>query len=107
VAEPWGEPLELRLDAPGHVDRRSVRDVAVRPNRFLPAGPARTVEKALLAHEHEGMFGDATPRHVLFALADLVERPAEVHGPRAKAVPPPPRDRPTGDVSRHGEHEAE
>jgi len=57
-------------------------------------GRARTVEKALLAHEHEGMFGDATPRHVLFALGDLVERPAEVHGPRAKAVSRPPRNRP-------------
>src|SRR5439155_17767079 len=40
AAESGREPLDLRFDALGHVDRRAIRDVAVGPCGVLPGGRA-------------------------------------------------------------------
>ena len=94
VAEPRREALDLRLDAPRHVDRRPGRHVAVRPQR-VPAGwRPRRVEQRRLGDE------DERRRRVLAAAdrrlcgGDLGQRAADVH--RAARRRPAGSDHGTG-----------
>src|SRR5919197_1489234 len=83
------EPLHLRLDRRDPVERRSVRDVAVRPGGVLSVRRACRVEEALLREQHERARRSVVP----LGPGDLVERRAEMHGRRAPARLRPPRNR--------------
>jgi hypothetical protein len=93
VAETGCKPLDLPLDAVGHVLRRSVRDVAVRPSGVMTGGRARRVEHALLRDEHEGLLSRPPLPDRSLVLGDLLEFPADVHRRRARAFRGLPRDR--------------
>src|SRR5438105_7089686 len=93
LTKPRGEALDLRLHSFSHVERGAIRDVAVRPHGVLPRWRARWVKKALLSDEDERTVGRSPARDLGFALGDLIERPAEVHRPCAKALLGAPRDR--------------
>src|SRR5207248_5737166 len=86
IAKARREALDLRLDARGHVHRRAVRDVAVRPEGVLSRRGAGVVEKALLRDEHEGLLGMAAAVDLGFAGGDFLERAADVHRAGAPAL---------------------
>ena len=67
--------------------------MAVRPHRVLARGRARRIEEALLPDEDERTLCRNTARDLRLALGDLVERAAEMHGPRAEAFLRAPWDR--------------
>src|SRR6185503_9205012 len=79
VAKTRGEALDLRLDAPGHVDGRRVRNVAVRVARVPAHGRAQRVEQALLRDEHEGSLGDLAAPGRALRRGDLLQLPPDVH----------------------------
>src|ERR1051326_885141 len=52
-AKAWCETFNLILDAIGHIDRRTVWDVTIGPQRVLTFRRARRVEQRRLREQHE------------------------------------------------------
>ena len=52
VTKPRRKPFDLRLNARRHIQRRTVRRVAVAPGRMLALRRARVVEERLLRQQH-------------------------------------------------------
>jgi hypothetical protein len=94
VGEPGGEPLDLGLDPCRHVHRRPGRDMAVRPERVLSPGGAGGIRRARLDHQHVRRIRVLAAGHRGLAGGDLLERAAEVQGPRVPGRLVVPRHRP-------------
>ena len=93
VAEPGGEPLDLRLDPAGHVDLGSGRHVTVGP-QGRPAGRgAGRIGDARLDHEHVRVLRVLARGHFGLGRGDLLEGSAQVQGAGPAAVLVGPRHR--------------
>ena len=78
VSKAWSEALHLVFDGVGHVDRRSVRDVAIGVTGLLSLRRSRRVELALLTEDEIGTLRVAPSVHVALGCADLLERSTDV-----------------------------
>src|SRR3954452_23666450 len=93
VAESGRESLVLRFDDAGHVVRRSIRNVAVRPTGVLAGRRARVIEKALLRDEDERLSTVASFPDVRFVRSDLLDPSPNVYRRRFRALFGTPRNR--------------
>src|SRR5204862_4613457 len=76
LAETWGEPLDLVLNACSHIVLGTAGDVAVRPDGMLASRGARGVEEALLGQQHKGPLGMLSLPDCPFSLGNLGLRSA-------------------------------
>src|SRR4029079_16815578 len=76
VAEARREALDLLFDPLRHVERRAVRNVAVRPRGLLSLGRAARVEEARLREEDVRLVAHAAAPRLALGGGDLLERAA-------------------------------
>ncbi len=78
-------PLDLGLDARGHIQGGTVGNVAIRPGSMFALRCAGWVEQAVLGHEHKGFRAVVAFGNLLFALGDFLQRSADMHRSGAPA----------------------
>src|SRR5437867_1362959 len=78
--ESRSEPLDLPLDPLAHVNRRSIRSMAIPPCGVPSLRGPRGIEQARLHEDHEGSIRNLPSPCGCFRGGHLLERPAEVHG---------------------------
>src|SRR6202011_1447503 len=78
--EARGESLDLRLDPLAHVDRRTIRHMAVGPTDVLAGRRPAGVGDGGLSEDHEGPLGHRAGGHRLLGGDNLIEGAANVDG---------------------------
>ena len=93
LAKTWGKAFHLRFDGCCHVDRRTVRDMAVSPAGVLPCGRSARIRGGCLDVEHVRVRRVSTSGNEAFAGRHLIGSPGEVDGAGASQPFVFPRDR--------------
>src|SRR5580658_9377464 len=78
IAKPRRKTLDLRLDAPGHVERRALRYMAVGPGDVFPGRRARWVEYCRLREQHKRVLRMPPLQDALPGFGHLCKCAAEV-----------------------------
>ncbi len=93
IAKARCKALNLRFEAIGHIEGRSVRHVTVGPKCVLALWCAGWIEERWLRREHEWPFWMVPLQYQFLRLCDLVKRASSVHGDCAPARCRAPRHR--------------
>ena len=93
IAKTGSESLDLRLNALRHVDLAVEWNMAVCPERVLPARGASFVKKALLRDQHKRAFGNFPARNVALSCGDFIDAASEMNCAGAAACFGFPRNR--------------
>ena len=93
LAEAGREALDLSLDTLAHIERRSVRDMAIGPRGVFAWGSARCVEETLLREHDERPLGVPPFPGATLRVCDLSQRSANVNGAGLCDLGRPPWDR--------------
>ena len=93
VPKTGGEPFDLRIDRRRHICARTMRCMAVCPQRVLSRRRSCRVKRTMLRHQHIGPSRRAPAARRFFGCRDLRQRASQMNSTRAPAYLRPPRHR--------------